>query len=57
MDNFFGYRNHAKLSMIEKLDKDPDLKPRHLAEMLGVDVTDLYAARKRLTRKLRNFIV
>ncbi len=43
--------------MIEKLDKDPDLKPRHLAEMLGVDVTDLYAARKRLTRKLRNFIV
>ena len=39
------------------LDKDPDLKPRHLAEMLGVDVTDIYAVRKRLTRKLRNFTV
>jgi len=43
------------LRMIELLDQDPDLKPRHLAEMLGVDVTDLYAARKRLRRKLRNF--
>ncbi len=43
------------LSMIELLDKDPALKPRHLAEMLGVDVTEIYAARKRLRRKLRTF--
>ena len=47
--------NYIRLDMIELLDKDPDLKPRHLAEMLGVGVEAVYAARKRLKRILRNF--